>query len=281
MTLASLTPVVSLFLIPLLAAPPGWSQTAVSQSSLQLKIIDSDGSQVAANSRSSKAFFVQVTDGNGAAIPDAAVALRLPDSGASGVFADGSHSAVVYTDASGKAHVDGIQWSATPGALAVRITATKGDDHAGMLLEENLVAGGTTSVTPPRLEAATPVPVRAAEPIAPAVASQVRTSEDAAPLNTIPATNDGVPIRPVMRAAASGSQVPFLRSTEPSVSISNDGPGPAYHGSSSKKKWIWIGLAIAAGAGAAYAVSSMNKGSTAASSSSISIGAPTVSVGHP
>lgn len=280
MTLPSFTPLVSLLLIPLLIAPPGWSQTAPSsapQNNLQLRLVDSDGSQIAVSSHSTKGFYVQVTDGNGAPVAEAAVALRLPDSGATGLFADGSHSAVAYTDASGRAHLDGIQWNATAGALAVRVTATKGDEHAGILVEQALVAGVVSSPRPnlpaPRLEAA----VAPANP-APAQAA----ADDSAPLNTIGGSLESV--RPAIRAAAPGAAAaPFLRSAEPSVSISNDGTGPAYHGtqSGSKRKWLILGLVVAAGAGAAFAASTMGKGSTAASSSSISIGAPTVSVGHP
>lgn len=274
MTFPTITPVVSLILIPLLLAPPGWSQAAVAPApvqpgSLQLKLVESDGPQIATNSRGSKGFSFQVTDANGTGIADAAVALRLPDSGASGLFADGSHSGVIYSDASGRAHVDGILWNAVPGQVMVRVTATKGDAHAGMLVEQTLVSGAGANLSAPRLEAAAPR------------APQATTAEDAAPLNTIAA--DAVSVRPAVRATLPASEVPFLRSASPSVSISNDGSGPAYHGSyGNKKKWILIGLAIAAGAGAAFAASTLAKGgSTAASSSSISIGAPTVSVGHP
>ena len=290
MTLASFSPVVSLFLVPMLIAPPGWAQTVEAPTGgvLQVKVIDADSPQVPVSSRSARGFSVQVTDGSGVAIADAAVALRLPDSGASGVFADGSHAAVVYTDASGRAHVEGIQWNASAGIATMRITASKGEQHAGILVEETLVAAsGNQDIAAPRLQAARLQAV--APPLAGQSASATSSpsspasdAEDSAPLNTIAGSLDSVPVRPAIRASALGSGVAILRSATPSVSILNDGSGPAYHSSFNKKKWIMIGLAIAAGAGAAYAASSLAKGSSSsASSSSISIGAPTVSVGHP
>lgn len=283
MTLAFISPVVSLFLIPMLIAPPGWAQTSGPSGSalsnaLQLKVLGGDNTPVPVGSRSNKGFYIEVTDENGTAVNEAAIALRLPDSGASGVFADGSHSAVVYTDGSGKAHIEGIQWNANPGLVTMRITATKGDQHAGILVEENLVATAPKAETgAPRLQAATP-----GTGVASTRASSSSTESEDAPLNSIATPSEAVPVRPAIRAAALGSNAPILRSAEPSVSISSDGSGPAYHGSFNKKKWIMIGLAIAAGAGAAYAASSLMKGSSSGStSSSISIGAPTVSVGHP
>ena len=97
------TPLVPLVLVPLLIGQPVWAQAPVSLASdeeaeganLQLRVISSDNSRVAVNLQSTKGFTIQVTDLHGAGVPEAAVAFRLPDSGASGVFRDGSHSAVL------------------------------------------------------------------------------------------------------------------------------------------------------------------------------------------
>jgi hypothetical protein len=59
--------------------------------------------------------------------------------------------------------------------------------------------------------------------------------------------------------------------------------GAASSGGHSKAKWIAI-AAVAAGAGLAFALlhtSGSTNGSSSGSTSGISIGAPTVSVGHP
>ena len=221
-------------------------------------------SVVAVNSQSTKGFTIQVTDLHGTGVPEAAVAFRLPDSGASGLFRDGSHSAVVYTDSAGNAHVDGIRWSETPGTAAIRITASKGDAHAGLLVEQNLVLPGVDPATVPA------EPVRSAPP-APAV---LQTAASPA----IPA----VSVEPVSRKGNSTLAPSFRPSEmEPSISVVSS-PESNSIGGSSKKKWIIIGIAIAAGAGAGFAFASKGKSSsTAAGSSSISFGSPTVSVGHP
>src|SRR3954470_8769347 len=144
------TPLIPFILIPLLVGQPVWAQAPVSSTSdetsggtnLQLRVVGADSSRVPANSQSAKGFTIQVTDLHGAPVPEAAVAFRLPDSGSSGAFPDGSHSAVVYTDNTGNAHVDGIRWSETPGVAALRITASKGNEHVGLLVEQTLVAPG-------------------------------------------------------------------------------------------------------------------------------------------
>jgi hypothetical protein len=108
------TPLIPFILVPLLVGQPVWAQAPVSSTSdetsggtnLQLRVVGADSSRVPANSLSAKGFTIQVTDLHGAGVPEAAVAFRLPESGSSGAFPDGSHSAVVYTDNAGNAHVD-------------------------------------------------------------------------------------------------------------------------------------------------------------------------------
>jgi hypothetical protein len=267
------TPLIPLFLIALLVGQPVWAQNAIASASdevgeganLQLRVVSSDSSHIAIKSRSAKGFTIQVTDSLGAPVPEAAVAFRLPDSGSSGTFLDGSHSAVVYTDSLGTAHVDSIQWSETPGVAAVRITASKGNAHAGLLVEQNLVSPDASSVT------ATAEPIRSAPaPSSPAVL------QTAAPL-----PSPSVSIEPLNRKGISALDPSFRRSeAEPSVSIVSSRQEESIGGS--KKKWIILGIAIAAGAGAGFAFASQGKsGSTAAAPSSISFGSPTISVGHP
>lgn len=267
------TPLIPLILVPLLIGQPIWAQAPVLPASdepsegesLQLRVVSSDGSRIPANSRSAKGITIQITDSHGAPVPEAAVAFRLPDSGASGTFPDGSHSAVVYTDSAGSAHVDGVQWNGTPGTAAVRITASKGNAHAGLLMEQNLVLPGSSPL------AATAEPARSAPlPPPPAIL------QTAAPL-AIPA----VSVEPVSRKGLSALDPSFRRSeAEPSVSIVSSSETNSI--GSGKKKWIILGIVIAAGAGAGFAFANKGKSSsTAATSSSISFGSPTVSVGHP
>ena len=275
------TPLIPFVLIPLLAGQPIWAQAPISSLSeeaggtnLQLRIVGVGESRVPAGSRSTKGFTIQVTDLQGVGVPDVAVAFRLPDSGSSGAFADGSHSAVVYTDSKGNAHVDGIQWSETPGVAAIRIIASKGSDHAGLLVEQMLAPPGSSPVAAPAEPVrSTPVPPAPAVLDTPVPPGRTEIASPAAP---------SVSIESINRKGASALDPSFHRSeAEPSVSIVSS-PEESSIGSS-KKKWIILGIVIAAGAGAgfAFAHKGSQSGSTSPAASSISFGSPTVSVGHP
>lgn len=267
------TPLISLVLVFTLMGQPIWAQAPVSVASdaadeganLQLRVTNFEGDRIPVNSRSAKGITVQITDSQGVPAPEAAVAFRLPDSGASGVFPDGSHSAVVYTDSEGMARIEGIQWNGTPGAVAIRITASKGNAHTGLLLEETLVSPSANSV------AATAEPVRSAP-----LPSLSPTPQAAAPLAA-----PSISVEPVGRKGMSKLDSSLRRpEMEPSVSIVSSPEATSI--GSSKKKWIILGIAIAAGAGAGFAFANKGKSSsTPAATSSISFGSPTVSVGHP
>ena len=260
----------SFLLTPLLGFGPLFAQSPTNET-LQLRVTGSDGAQIAPNSHSDKGFSVEVTDGTGARVSDAAVVFRLPDSSSTGTFADGSHSAVAYTDGSGIAHVSGIQWSSTPGPVAIRITATRGAAHAGTLFEENLTAASTDVSAP---AARPPVAFAAPAPIA----REVAAPPLAVPGVEAPKVQILSDIEPSSRAARS-SIAPVLQGsgTGPAVSITSD-PG-SEGGHFSKKKWLIIaGIAAAAGAGAFLATHSQSSGSSAASGPAI--GAPTINIGR-
>src|SRR3954466_3170970 len=102
---------VSLLLTPILIFAPLSAQTstnspalpssAAASQALQLRLVEGESTDVPAGSRALKGFLIEVVDSSGAAVPDAALALRLPDSDPTGTFADGTHSAVTYTDQTG------------------------------------------------------------------------------------------------------------------------------------------------------------------------------------
>jgi len=76
------------------------------------------------------------------------VTFRLPDQGAGGVFSNGSKTEVAASRANGQVQVWGMQWNRTPGPFEMRITAAKGDAHAGTILPLSLADAGETS--PPK-----------------------------------------------------------------------------------------------------------------------------------
>jgi len=246
----------SIFLASVLATAPIQAQAAAD---IQLRVVDSDGAAVTAGSSGTKGFTVQVTDGTGLAVQDAAVVLRLPETGSTGVFSDGTRAAVAYTDSSGLAHLPAIQWNSAPGVAGVKITASKGTSHAGIMVQETLSA------------ASSPVAVQPALPPPPAI------STPPAPIEHVPAPQPGV----VSKPEGLPSVTPAVSVTSPSVSVVN---GPTHENIHSGGKTKWIVLAVvAAGAGAGFAFASKGKSSSSSSTASpgVSIGNPTVSFGQP
>jgi hypothetical protein len=235
---------------------------------IHISVVERDSGSAPSGSSSQKGFTVLVADSTGAPVSESAVVFRLPDEGPTGSFADSSHSAIVYTSASGLAQISGIKWSDNPGQVGIKVTATKGDARAGMLLLETL----TSKAAPPPAV------------IAPANATPI--GEKSGTLVT-PAAQGSAAVPQLGRA--SGQEKPALpRSVEPSqqlavspaVSVSNS--KTADTGShTSHKKWIIIAAVVAAAAGAGVAVGAKGKSSSKTSTSGVVVGTPTVSVGQP
>jgi len=92
------SPILSIVLVPLLTVWPVTAQPAAdSVETLQMHAVAGDGSANPNGSQSNQSFTIRVTDQNGAPVADAAVLLRLPDSGPTGTFGDGTHAAVGYS----------------------------------------------------------------------------------------------------------------------------------------------------------------------------------------
>lgn len=262
-----LTPFVSFLLVPLLVTAPLSAQVPTASAAqpaeaenLQIRMLAPGADAAILNCRASNEITVQVTDPDGAPVANAAVALRLPDSGATGTFSGGSHSAVAYTDASGRAHIAAVQWGETPGMVAMRVTAVKGTVHAGILVEKTL-ADTSKAVA----KAVEPVKVTPAPPAAKPV-GQLAMAAPATDHQSEPPSSNPAPAPPAPKQV-------------PAVSVVNSvPPGSKAH---SSKKWLII-AAIAAGAGAGFAMAGKGKSSAPASSTpSLSIGTPSISVGHP
>lgn len=250
----------SFVLIPVLVSAPLGAQaaeradatgdTAASQI-LQIRMAAGGPARAVVNSEATAGFTVEVTGPDDVPVRDVAVALRLPDTEPTGVFPDGSHSTVGYTDESGHVHFAAITWGDTPGLVALRVTAVKGTSHAGILVDETLL----------------PVSVPAMPSQPPSAASAPAAVQLLQPMEKIPAP--GSVLAPVAQPLK----------PEPSVSVTNSAPSQSKP--HSHTKWIVI-AAIAAGAGAGLAFAGKGKSSSPASPPpSLSIGPPSVSVGHP
>jgi hypothetical protein len=215
---------------------------------LQIRLVEGESTGVV-SSPQAKGFTVEVTDAKGAAVAEVAVALRLPDSDATGVFADGTHAVVAYSDAQGRAHFPAVHWGAVAGSVSLRITASKGDLHAGLLIQATL--------SPKRAAAVAALPAKA-QPVTPAPQTVTAAKSGAAPPPAI------VPV-----AAA-------VAAKEPSVTITNS---PDSH-SHFNKKWLIAGvIAAAAVMGGALALKGKRTTPATDTTPGLSIGTPVVSVG--
>jgi hypothetical protein len=207
-----------------------------------------------------------VTDGHNAPVPSATVLVRLPNDGPSGAFNDGSRVAVLYTDMSGQVEVNNIHWGSTSGTAVVRITASKGSAHAGLLVEQVI---GSAQQPSSEMASAAPKPKHAAS---------VQPGQLQAPSKKPPMQE------PALVASNANSATVSTPSDPPGIIINNHPNRQASSGASGhSKKWLWIGLGAAAAAGAAFAVAGHGSGSNSSTpaSGTATIGTPSVSIGHP
>jgi hypothetical protein len=113
-------------------------------SGLNIRILEGQGQKYALGSRATRGAMVEITDDLGKPVEGATVTFRLPDQGAGGVFSNGSKTEVAASRANGHVQVWGMEWNRTPGPFEMRITAAKGDAHAGTILLSLAEAGETS-----------------------------------------------------------------------------------------------------------------------------------------
>ncbi len=285
--------VTSLSLILMLLVGPVARAQPLQPLQIQLRIVVGDNAAYETESLGAKHLAVEVTDQAGAPVTGAAVTFRLPEEGATGFFADGSRSAVVYTTEQGQAAAPGIRWGGSTGTVSIRITAVKGSAHAGILAQRQLIArGAPATVAAVAVDAppgARPTIIASPAPAAPAAPASVTKAASSPPPEAAPVSSQvtilsrpaqikdnpvTVPsISPLPTAAETKAQEP------PAVTISGAPPG---HASSGKTKWILLGLAAAAAAaGVAFAMGGSKSSSSTVTATGTTIGAPSISIGHP
>ena len=91
---------------------------------LNLVIVEGEGAINNIRQRTAREPIVQVEDENHKPIAGAAVVFLLPDQGASGTFANGSHTLTVMTDSQGRAVAHGFRPNKVQGRLQIRVTAS-------------------------------------------------------------------------------------------------------------------------------------------------------------
>ncbi len=119
-------PVLSLLLGSLL----GLSQSSVSASEqpapakLNIVIVEGDGAINNIRQRTARESIVQVEDENHRPIAGAAVLFLLPDSGASGTWANGTRTLQVMTDSRGRAIAKGLRVNNIQGKFQIQVQAS-------------------------------------------------------------------------------------------------------------------------------------------------------------
>jgi len=87
-------------------------------------IVDGDGAINNIRQRTAREPIVQVEDQNHKPVAGAVVVFLLPDHGASGVFANGSHTLTVVSDAQGRAVAKGLKPNNVQGQMQMHVTAS-------------------------------------------------------------------------------------------------------------------------------------------------------------
>jgi hypothetical protein len=269
------------------AQAPGISAAPAPPDQLQLRVLNANQLQTGARAGSKQALQVEVTDASGGSVADAAVTCRLPETGPTGNFSDGTHAAVAYSDAQGHATLDPIQWGDLPGAVAIRVTASKGAAHAGILLSATVQALEVPVSNPTKTEVfpvqreTTVVYVPVSSPDAPPATA---TQPIAPPAVSVTKPGTGSVRQPGEIAPRSSSASPapdklMPVAVDPAVSITRTAADDAPH--SSHAKWYVLALvAVAAGAGAGFAMKGKSSTANTTPTATLSIGTPSVSVGH-
>lgn len=289
--------ILSLLLCPLVILNPLWAQSNATASAdptpeptLHVHVVDDPG-QVQTQTTSAKGYVLQVTDFSGAPVAGAAVALRLPEGGPTGLFENGLRAWVAYSDAAGVAHFPVIRWGDHTGPVELRVTVAKGTFHTGLIIPQQIDAGNPVSVS------VVSVPIRAPSMGSPAVRKPASLAPPEVAVNmpqpdqvsqaladVIPADVTPPNISHSGVSPANGKPrklTPNLsQPSEPAVSVTNYDTGASGSHDSHKKLWILLAVGAGAGAGAMMALKGHSSGTSTTSTSGVSVGTPTISLGH-
>jgi hypothetical protein len=110
------------------------------QPKLNIVIVEGEGAINNVKQRVNREPIVQVEDENHKPIAGAAVVFFLPNQGPSGVFANGSKSLTVTTNAEGRATASAITRNDLSGQMAIRVTAAFAGQTASATITQTNVA---------------------------------------------------------------------------------------------------------------------------------------------
>jgi len=143
-TMTVAAPRISLVLLILLNLfrAPAWAQTPTG---LSINIVEGEGAINNIRQRVNREPIVQVEDQNHKPIAGAVVVFFLPDSGASGTFADGSRMLMTVTDNQGRAAARGIRPNNQSGPMQIRVTANFQGLTASTVIAQSNIAAATAA----------------------------------------------------------------------------------------------------------------------------------------
>jgi hypothetical protein len=108
---------------------------------LNITILDGEGAINNIKQRTAREPIVQVEDENHRPIAGAVVVFTLPDRGASGVFANGSRSVTVTTDAQGQARGVGLRTNEAQGEMQIQVSVSFQGLTASAVITQTNAAG--------------------------------------------------------------------------------------------------------------------------------------------
>jgi hypothetical protein len=130
-----------LSLLLLVETMPVRAAAQAPEGQLNLVIVDGDGAINNIKQRTAREPIVQVEDENHKPVAGAVVVFLLPDQGASGAFADGSHMLTVTSDAQGRAIAHGLRPNSVQGNFQMRVTASFQGKTANATISQTNAAG--------------------------------------------------------------------------------------------------------------------------------------------
>lgn len=117
---------------------------------LRIRVVEGEAGRHVSGTRSARPLTVVVTDETGNPVRGAAVSFHLPEEGPSGLFFNGLRTEVAATDERGRAAPRGIRWNRVPGALQIRIAASKEQARAHIVSQQYVTESGGSVKRQPR-----------------------------------------------------------------------------------------------------------------------------------
>ncbi len=113
---------------------------------LNIVVVEGEGAINNIRQRTAREPIVQVEDRNRKPVAGAAVVFMLPDTGASGVFPNGSRTLTVMTDENGRAVARGLRPNNVSGEMKIRVNAShQGRTGSAVITQTNIIAGAAAA----------------------------------------------------------------------------------------------------------------------------------------